>query len=184
MLRPKLSFSTSAGHTPQARRKGEHVMATCPGPAGTSFFDGTSTVIVPRIWTILHRLSEEHWRHLHKRESPPIQGESAFGSHPGFPDCFLEVLSCASPGWKRPIGSPSLMVRCRRRHSCLSTFGVDHIVKPVSVRQTDFKSMRQLPRFLPTASTSTLTLRWGGRPALPLPLFWRPLVIGQNASQV
>jgi NAD(P)-dependent dehydrogenase (short-subunit alcohol dehydrogenase family) len=31
MLRPKLSFSTSAGHTSQARRKGAHVMATCPG---------------------------------------------------------------------------------------------------------------------------------------------------------
>jgi uncharacterized protein len=26
--------------------------------------------------------------------------------------------------------SPSLMVLCRRRHSCLSAFGVDHVVKP------------------------------------------------------
>src|ERR1700722_16517760 len=32
-------------------------------------------------------------------------------------------------------GSLSLMVLCRRGHSCLSPFGVDHVVKPVSARQ-------------------------------------------------
>jgi hypothetical protein len=42
-------------------------------------------------------------------------------------------------------GSPSLMVLCRRARSYLSPFGVDHVVKPLSVRQGDFKSMCQLP---------------------------------------
>jgi hypothetical protein len=39
------------------------------------------------------------------------------------------------------------MVLCRRGHSCLSPFAVDHVVKPVRVRQADFKSKCQLPSF-------------------------------------
>jgi uncharacterized protein len=55
--------------------KGVHVMATCPGPTATSFFEGTSTNMAPKIWTVRNGLSKEHWKPLTKREPSPTQDE-------------------------------------------------------------------------------------------------------------
>jgi hypothetical protein len=80
----------------------------------------------PRTWTILHRLSEEHWRHLHKRDRRRSTADQRSD----------RILVAQTPSSKscRPhrrdgngqYGSPSLMGLYRRGHSCLSPFGVDH----------------------------------------------------------
>jgi len=99
--------------------------------------------------------------------------EQASRKQSGQPGCEPNAQSCRADRRDRngQYGSPSLMVLCRRGHSGLSPFGVGDVVRPVSVRQADFKSMCQLPSSPQPRAPQRSQCGVEKRSALPLPLF-------------
>ena len=112
-----------------------------PGPAATSFFNDTSTNMAPKIWTILHRLSEEHWRHFTKVSHRRSRADQCWARILAVQTALSKSCRAHRRDGNGQYGSPSLMVLCSREHSCLYPFALDHVVKPVRIRGLPYRCL-------------------------------------------